>query len=64
MSLLSSFIRNQLLKAIEEQFVNNEPEIQEEIVKQVEEFAAECIEWVNNKLNGIMDDEPAQGEQE
>lgn len=64
MSILSSFIRNQLLKGLEDEFVSHEPEIQEEIVQQIGEFAAECLEWVHSKLNGDCAAEPVEGEAE
>lgn len=50
MSLLSSFIRDQLLKAVEEEFLKHEPDIQDSIVQQIDAFASECIEWVKSKL--------------
>lgn len=64
MSLLSSFIRNQLLKGLEEEFVSHESDIQEGILKQIEAFASECMEWVNSKLNGEEGVEPSEGEKE
>lgn len=64
MSLLSSFIRNQLLKGLEEEFVSHESDIQESILEQIEAFASECMEWVNSKLNGQEGAEPSEGEQE
>jgi hypothetical protein len=64
MSLLSSFIRNQLLKGLEEEFVSHESEIQESILEQIEAFASECMEWVNSKLNGLEGVEPSEGEEE
>jgi hypothetical protein len=64
MSLLSSFIRNQLLKGLEEEFVSHESEIQESILEQIEAFASECMEWVNSKLNGAEGVEPSEGEKE
>ena len=50
MSLLSSFIRNQLLKAIEAEFVSHAPEAKDLIVKEVQAFSQECLDWVNQKL--------------
>jgi hypothetical protein len=64
MSLLSSFIRNQLLKGLEEEFVSHESDIQESILEQIEAFASECMEWVNSKLNGEEGVEPSEGEKE
>jgi hypothetical protein len=64
MSLLSSFIRNQLLKGLEEEFVSHESDIQESILEQIEAFASECMEWVNSKLNGEAGVEQSKGEKE
>ncbi len=50
MSLLSSFIRNQLLKAVEAEFADHLPEVQAVVVKEMQDFAAECTQWVEDKL--------------
>jgi hypothetical protein len=52
MSLLSSFIQNQLLKAIEAEFVAHEADMQDVIVGEVEAFAGKAMEWVNEKIQG------------
>ena len=51
MSLLSSFIRNQLLKAVEAEFADHLPEVQSLVVKEMQDFAAECTQWVEDKLS-------------
>ena len=51
MSLLSSFIQNQLLKALEAEFVAHAPEMQEVIVSEVESFANQAMDWVKDKLH-------------
>jgi len=51
MSLLSSFIRNQLLKAVEKEFVDHAPDMQALIVKEIGEFASECVAWVESKVS-------------
>lgn len=51
MSLLSSFIRNQLLKAVEQEFHEHEPHIKELIIKEVGDFASECVAWVESKVS-------------
>lgn len=61
MSLLSSFLRNQLLKGLEDEFVSHVPEIQKKIVEEVGAFAQECADWVNGKLGNQVD---APSEQE
>lgn len=60
MSLLSSFIRNQLLKGLEDEFVSHLPEVQEKIVEEVGSFVEECSQWVNSKL-GAKEDASSQG---
>jgi len=50
MSLLSSFIQNQLLKALEAEFVAHVPEMQQVIVGEVEAFANQALEWVKDKV--------------
>lgn len=57
MSLLSSFIRNQLLKAVEEEFHSHAPEMKAKVLDEMQAFAGECNDWVNKKLSG---DEPKQ----
>ena len=61
MSLLSSFIQNQLLKAIEAEFVAHESDMQSVIIGEVEAFAGKAMEWVNDKIQGQVD--TAQGTQ-
>jgi hypothetical protein len=51
MSLLSSFVQNQLLKAIETEFAAHAPDIQEAIVAEVQAFANQALQWVESKLN-------------
>lgn len=55
MSLLSSFIRNQLLKAVEEEFASHIPEMQAVVLDEVSSFGTECLHWVNEKLKGNQD---------
>jgi hypothetical protein len=50
MSLLSSFIQNQLIKALESEFVTHSADIQEAFVGEVELFANEVLSWVKNKV--------------
>jgi hypothetical protein len=52
MSLLSSFISNQLIKAIENEFVNHSPEIQATIISEIQAFLAEGAAWVESKISG------------
>lgn len=54
MSLLSSFIQNQLLKALEAEFALHAPEVQAVIVTEVTNFANQALQWVEAKLNDIQ----------
>ena len=56
MSLLSTFISTQLLKAIEHEFVNHEPEMQAVILNEVQAFVAEATAWIGNKLDSASGD--------
>lgn len=60
MSLLSSFIQNQLLKAIESEFVAHEADMQKVIIGEVQAFAGQAVEWVNSKLSAknALSDKP------
>ena len=51
MSLLSNFIRTQLLKAVETEFAAHLPEVQALVIKEMEDFANECMQWVKDKLD-------------
>lgn len=51
MSLLSSFIQNQLVKALEAEFVAHSGDIQAAFVGEVESFATELLSWVKNKVD-------------
>jgi hypothetical protein len=51
MSLLSAFISTQLMKAIENEFVNHSPEIQSIIISEIQNLIAEGTAWIDSKLN-------------
>lgn len=51
MSLLSSFIRNQLLKAVQEEIANAAPQLKELAIQELREFADEVIKWTETKVN-------------
>lgn len=51
MSLLSSFITNQLLKSLEAQFVAHEPDLQAAFVNEVAVAVNTVVSWVNDKLH-------------
>lgn len=50
MSLLSSFIQNNLLKALEDEFLSHEPEMQAALVKEVSALANQALAWVESKI--------------
>lgn len=51
MSLLSTFISTQLIKALEHEFVNHAPEIQQVIIQELQDFLAQGAAWIENKVN-------------
>lgn len=56
MSVLSSFIQNQLLKALEDQFVAHEGDLKDAFVAEVNAFAQDVLKWVESKVQS----KPAQ----
>lgn len=51
MSLLSSFIRNQLLKAVQEEIAQAAPQLKEVAIQELKDFANEIIKWTEDKVN-------------
>lgn len=54
MSLISGFIANRLLAALEAELVNHEQDIQEAVIKEVEALVALVGDWVQKKLAGAQ----------
>lgn len=50
MSLLSAFIANHVVKALETQLVAHEPELQQVFLNEVSAFVGTVANWVNEKL--------------
>jgi hypothetical protein len=50
MSLLSSFVTNQLIKSLEAQFLAHEPELQDAFVNEVAAAVNTIVTWVNEKI--------------
>jgi hypothetical protein len=50
MSLLSSFITDHVIKALEAQFVAHEPEMAEAFVNEVSAAVNAVVNWVNEKV--------------
>lgn len=50
MSLLTSFVREHLLKSLEEELKKHAPEIQQAVINEIQEFSNQALEWVKNKL--------------
>lgn len=61
MSLLSSFITNQLLKVLESEFQEHEAELQDAFVDEVAAALNDVVEWVNSKISTR---EPMEAEHE
>lgn len=53
MSLLSSFIRNQLLKAVEQEIAGHAPEAKQVAIEQMQAFGQEVIEWAEKKIEAL-----------
>ncbi len=51
MSLLSTFITNQLLAALETEFVKHEAELQDAFVDEVTDAVNSVVSWVNSKIS-------------
>lgn len=50
MSLLSSFIAGHVVKALEQQFIEHEPEMQEAFLGEVHAFVNVVSGWIHEKL--------------
>lgn len=50
MSLLSKFVLDHLIPALEEAFLEHEPAMQDLLLREVEEFSSRIGEWVREKL--------------
>tara|TARA_R110000868_G_scaffold302646_2_gene563184 strand:+ start:894 stop:1079 length:186 start_codon:yes stop_codon:yes gene_type:complete len=50
MSLLSSFIVNQLVKSLEAQFIAHEAELKDAFVDEIGLAVTSVVEWVNSKI--------------
>ena len=51
MSLISTFISTQLIKAIENEFLNHSPEIQAAIINEIQHFISQVSDWATKKLS-------------
>ncbi len=51
MSLLSTFIRNNLIKALEEELLSHSPELKDLALREVRELGQQVVEWAEKKLN-------------
>lgn len=64
MSLLSSFIRNQLLKAVQEEIAQAAPQLKELAIQELRDFADEIIKWTEDKVNIDLNGDGKIGSQE
>lgn len=51
MSLLSNFIRNNLLKALEEELIDLTPELKAMALRELKELGVQVVQWAEEKLN-------------
>jgi hypothetical protein len=51
MSLLSSFIINNIIKALEAEFLSHMPELQQAFLDEVSVLVKEISDWVESKLS-------------
>lgn len=51
MSLLSNFIRNNLLKALEEELIELTPELKAVALRELRELGQKVVEWAEEKLD-------------
>jgi hypothetical protein len=62
MSLLSSFITNRVLAALEAEFIKHEPQLQAAFLLELSNGIEEVLQWVNEKLTAsnpsAVPDEP------
>ena len=53
MSLLSSFIQNQLIKALEAEFLSHAPDVQQFLANEASQLANQMLQWAENKLEKL-----------
>lgn len=51
MSLISTFIRNNLIKALEEELISKSPELKDLALREVQELGQQVVQWAESKLN-------------
>ena len=52
MGLISSLVVSNLIKAVEEEFLKHEPEMQDKIIEEMQSLISEAMSWVRDKLEG------------
>lgn len=50
MSMLSKFIKSNLLSAVEQELIEHAPHIQQIMINELQEFAHKLLEWAAEKL--------------
>lgn len=55
MSLLSNFIKNNLLKALEDELIDLAPQLQAAAIKELKELGQQVVNWSEKKLNMDID---------
>lgn len=51
MSLLSNFIRNNLIKALEAELIDLAPDLKALALRELKELGNQVVEWAEEKLN-------------
>lgn len=51
MSILLSFVKNQLLKTFEAEFVKAEPEMKAVIINEMQDLASDALIWAKDKIS-------------
>lgn len=50
MSLLSNFLVSSIIKYLENQFLEHEPDLQQAFLREVDEFVKTVAKWIEEKL--------------
>lgn len=53
MSLLSTFLSNQLIPALETALIAHEPDVQAAILGEIQDFSSQLVGWLEGKIGLI-----------
>jgi hypothetical protein len=51
MSLISTFISNNILNILENAFIAHEPEMQSALLSEVQTFSSQLVTWIESKIS-------------